>query len=89
MKGITHRATHHWSMTAGINSKFENGWKMRLIAQLLDYARRTLRSMKTAQLGIIRGKNNRMFMGFFCADSACVGCIHSMHAEKHYLIVAF
>lgn len=26
-----------------------------------------------------------MFMGF-CADSACVGCIHnSMHAKKHYL----
>lgn len=38
---------------------------MRLIAQLLDYASHTLRSMKTAQLGIIRGKNNRMFMGFF------------------------
>lgn len=68
---------------------------MRLIAQLLDYASRSVRSMKTAQPGIIRGKNNRMFMeGFFffssCADSACVGCIHSsMHAEKHYLIVAF
>lgn len=59
---------------------------MRLIAQLLDYAQRTLRSMKTAQPGIIRGKNKRMFMGFFCADSACVGCIRSsMHAEKHYL----
>lgn len=27
--------------------------------------------------------------GIFCADSACVGCIHgSMHAEKHYLIYA-
>lgn len=38
---------------------------MRLIAQLLDYAQRTLRSMKTAQPGIIRGKNKRMFMGFF------------------------
>lgn len=37
---------------------------MHLIAQLLDYAQRTLRSMKTAQSGI-RGKNNRMFMGFF------------------------
>lgn len=46
--------------------------------------------MKTAQPGIIRGKNNRMFMEFFCAENACVGCIHSsMHAEKHYLIVAF
>lgn len=28
--------------------------------------------------------------GFFCADSACVGCIHSsMHAEKHYLILPY
>lgn len=63
---------------------------MRLIAQLLDYIQHTLRSMKTAQPGIIRGKNNRMLMAFFCADSACVGCIHvSMHEDKHYLIVAF
>lgn len=64
---------------------------MRLIAQLLDYIQRTLRSMKTAQPGIIRGKNNRMLMDFFfCADSACVGCIHiSMHEDKHYLMVAF
>lgn len=63
---------------------------MRLIAQLLDCALRTLRSIGTAQPGIIRGKNNRMLMEYFCADSACVTCIHSsMHAEKHYLIVAF
>lgn len=37
---------------------------MRLIAQLLDYIQHTLRSMKTAQPGIIRGKNNRMLMEF-------------------------
>lgn len=62
---------------------------MHLIALLLDYAQHIQRSMKSAQPEIIRGKNNRMFMGFFCADSACVGCIHgSMHAEKHYLIYA-
>lgn len=85
MKGITNQATHHWSMSAGINSEFQNGWKMHLIAQLLDYAQCTLRSMKTARPGMMRGKNNWMFMGF-CADSACVGCIHnSMHAKKHYL----
>lgn len=63
---------------------------MRLIAQLLDYAERTLKSMKTAQPGIVRGKNNRMCMEFICAASACVGCIHSsMHAEKHYLNLSF
>lgn len=50
MKGITYRAMYHWSKTAGINSKFENGRKMRLIAQLLDYAMRTLRSMKLHSL---------------------------------------
>lgn len=63
---------------------------MRLIAQLLDYTQHTLRSMKTAQPGIKIGKNNRMSKDFFfCADSACVGCIHSsMHAEKHYLVFA-
>lgn len=44
---------------------------MRLIAQLLDYVPHTLRSMKTAQPEIIRGKNNRMSWEFFCADSAC------------------
>lgn len=27
--------------------------------------------------------------GIFCADSACVGCIHiRMHADKHYLLFA-
>lgn len=62
---------------------------MRLIAQLLDHAPHTMRSMKTAQPGIIEGRTIECFWNFFCADSACVGCIHSMHAEKHYLIVAF
>lgn len=63
---------------------------MRLIAQLSDYAQHTLRSMKTAQPGIVRGKNDRMFMEFFLCAGACVGCIHrGMHAEKHYLNFAF
>lgn len=62
MKGITHQATHHWSNTGGINGEFENGRKMSLIAQLLDWAMRSMRSMNTAQPWVIRGKNNRMFM---------------------------
>lgn len=35
---------------------------MHLIAQLLDGATRSLRSMNTAQPWVVRGKNKRMFM---------------------------
>lgn len=35
---------------------------MSLIAQLLDSAKHSLRSMNTAQPWVIRGKNNRMSM---------------------------
>lgn len=69
---------------------------MHLIAQLLDYGRRILRSMKTAQPGIIRGKKKTIeclwrFLFERSCKGACVGCIHNrMHAEeKHYLTVAF
>lgn len=62
MKGIIHRATYHWSKTAGINCEFENGEKISLIAQLLDSTMFSLRSMNTAQPWVIGGKNNRMFM---------------------------
>lgn len=62
---------------------------MRLIAQLLDYAQRTLRSMKTAQTGLVRGKNNWMFMDFLCADVHVLDVYSSMHANKHYMNFAF
>lgn len=52
---------------------------MRLIAQLLDYTQCTLRSMKTAQPGIIRGKNNRMFMDIFC--------VQIVHVLDVYIVV--
>lgn len=58
MKGIMHRAMRHWSPTAGINGEFENGGKMRLVAQLLESAIRSLRSMNTAQPWGVRGKNS-------------------------------
>lgn len=52
---------------------------MRLIAQLLDYAQHTLRSMKTAQPGIVRGKKYRMFMGFFF--------VQTVHVLDVYIVV--
>lgn len=55
------RAMRHWSPAAGINGEFKNGGKMHLIAQLLDGAMRSLRSMNTAQPWV-RGKNEWMFM---------------------------
>lgn len=57
--------------------------KKRLIAQLLDYTLRTPRSMKTAQPGIIRGKNNRMFVEYFCAAvhvlDVYIACREALH----------
>lgn len=51
---------------------------MRLIAQLLDYAQRSLRSMKTAQPEITRGKNNRMFVDSF---------VQIVHVLDVYIVV--
>lgn len=62
MKGMAHQATRRQRATTGINSEFNNvgGEKKntRLIAQLLDYAMHTVRSMNSAQPWIERGTNN-------------------------------
>lgn len=56
---MTHQATQRQSATTGIKSELKMfGEKMRLIAQLLNYAMHTVRIMNGAQPWLERGKNN-------------------------------
>lgn len=71
MKGIMHRAMRHWSPTTGINGEFKNGGKMHLIAQLLDGAMRSLRSMNTAQPWVVEGRTSECFWNFSCRQRMC------------------